>query len=600
MKRSELIVRVRRLLENNQTEAAINALILYAGEADTSARTALTLLKSRFTRNEDLFQGPAGRRISRDDYEQELANITYSLTELFDELPEEQEVPLSLFEQFDSPNNKPSSRKQGKILYHIPAEMTRGNRSRCVIRISPEEVADAILTKDISDQPLRDVEPVRIAKMMKVVLEDLPGESNFEVGLLSEHVEQPILEEEVTEWIYTVKPLKSGQFSLVLKVSISEIIDSYGERWKDVVVLDREIRVLAEGQPPASPKPGAEAFSVVPGLRVASAGATPRVPNPGPETAGALPESEAVQPANMQPQNSHKKSQPARSFWQRLLPIGILAVALVIVSSVVFRLGIPSQSGDLPEGVFADVPVGRFRMGNASGPADEQPVHIVTLDSFSIGKYEVTVAEFRFFAEESGYVTDAEKAGGSNVAPDLSFRKGVNWRCGPTGELRPASEDKHPVVHISWNDATAYCAWLSKRSGHTCRLPTEAEWEYAARGGQWEDKPSMNYSGSRRPEDVAWFIENSSSYTQPVGRKLPNRLGIYDLSGNVWEWCSDLYGPYPESEVHNPKGATDGDKRIGKGGGFSGTRDQLVLTRRFPSDPGYSDMATGFRVVREK
>jgi formylglycine-generating enzyme required for sulfatase activity len=285
-----------------------------------------------------------------------------------------------------------------------------------------------------------------------------------------------------------------------------------------------------------------------------------------------------------------------------------MAAAAVLVLAIAlpqFRKGDLSPiNADMPFAGFAQVPKGRLNMGNPRGMPDEQPVHIVTLEPFRMAKYEVTVAEFGRFIAATGYQTDAERRSGSNiwVSPDsLRFGEGVNWRCDPQGRLRPPGDSLHPVLHVSWNDAQAYCAWLGRQKGHAFRLPTEAEWEYAARGGKWSDSLLTPFAGGQDPYQVAIFFGNSGGSTWPVGSKAPNALGIHDLSGNAWEWCADGYAAdyYARSPGHNPRGDSTASLRVGRGGGWSATREQLVLTRRYAAAPDYSDFGLGFRVVEE-
>jgi len=154
---------------------------------------------------------------------------------------------------------------------------------------------------------------------------------------------------------------------------------------------------------------------------------------------------------------------------------------------------------------------GTFMMGSNEGENDEKPVHEVTVNSFYISKYEITVEEFEKFINATGYKTDAEKEGWSYVYNGSSWKKknGVDWRCGVGGDRRSEGEKKHPVIHVSWNDASAYAKWAGGR------LPTEAEWEYAARGGN--KGKGYKYSGSDNIDEVAWYYNNSNGQTQKVG-----------------------------------------------------------------------------------
>jgi formylglycine-generating enzyme required for sulfatase activity len=231
---------------------------------------------------------------------------------------------------------------------------------------------------------------------------------------------------------------------------------------------------------------------------------------------------------------------------------------------------------------FMFVKGGTFGMGliEETGHILPENMHQVTLDDFRMLSHEVTVGEFRTFINQTGYVTFAEKTGGAWVLVDSNWekRKDANWR-NPYYQ----KDENYPVTCIAWIDAIFYCNWLSEwyfrkpayqidgnvvtwdREADGYRLPTEAEWEYAARGGNLS-RGYTHYSGSEDGEAVAWYSVNSP---QAVKSKLPNELDIYDMSGNVSEWCWDWYGEYPSSSVKNPAGPPSGTSRVARGGSWA-------------------------------
>jgi sulfatase modifying factor 1 len=262
-----------------------------------------------------------------------------------------------------------------------------------------------------------------------------------------------------------------------------------------------------------------------------------------------------------------------------------------------------NQSLKLEEDVSIDIEMvfvkgGTFQMGTNNGEADEKPIHNVSLDDFYIGKYEVTVREFKKFIDATNYKTDAEKNDYSFIWTDKrEIKNGVNWRYDVGGTLRKSSEYNHPVIHVSWNDAIAYCSWLGRETRAAYRLPTEAEWEYAARGGV--SSVSTTYSGSNTINELAWYTTNSGNKTHPVGTKKANELGIYDMSGNVWEWCSDWYESdyYKNSLQNNPLGSLKGTNRVHRGGGWSSSARGCRVSYRnmYYPDSGYCYL--GFRLA---
>ncbi len=214
---------------------------------------------------------------------------------------------------------------------------------------------------------------------------------------------------------------------------------------------------------------------------------------------------------------------------------------------------------------------GTFHMGSNEGDDDEKPAHSVTISDFYIGKYEVTFVEYDAFCESTG----REKPNDNG------------WGRG-----------NRPVINVSWNDATAYCKWLSKQTNKNYSLPTEAEWEYAADGSSTHQKWAGT-NGESSLSNYAWYDDNSGSKTHPVGSKSPNKLGLYDMSGNVWEWCSDWYKSdyYKNSPSYNPKGASNSSYRVVRGGGWGSNATYCRVAIRGDDFPTNSSHYIGFRVV---
>jgi formylglycine-generating enzyme required for sulfatase activity len=155
------------------------------------------------------------------------------------------------------------------------------------------------------------------------------------------------------------------------------------------------------------------------------------------------------------------------------------------------------------------------------------------------------------------------------------------------------SGNNFPVENVSWYDVQKFISRLNAATGKNYRLPTEAEWEYAARGGNRSQ--GYKYSGSDNIEEVAWFF--AYKYAQRVGTKKANELGIHDMSGNVWEWCQDWYDSYSDSSQQNPTGASKGTERVNRGGCYSSYADDCRVAPRRSCSPDRSDPNLGFRLV---
>ena len=218
---------------------------------------------------------------------------------------------------------------------------------------------------------------------------------------------------------------------------------------------------------------------------------------------------------------------------------------------------------------FKMIPVeaGTFTMGatpEMTDPYDdEMPTHQVTItNNYYIGQTEVTQALWKAVM-------------GSNP----SYFRG----------------DNRPVESVSWNDCQKFITKLNSLTGQKFRLPTEAEWEYAARGGK--KSKGCQYSGSNNLDEVAWYTDNSSRQTHDVATKQPNELGVYDMSGNVWEWCQDWYGSYRSTSQTNPTGAKSGSDRVYRGGSWNSDARIYRSSSRGNISPGNADYGLGLRLV---
>ncbi len=296
---------------------------------------------------------------------------------------------------------------------------------------------------------------------------------------------------------------------------------------------------------------------------------------------------------------------------------------------------------DLGEGVTMEmvlIPAGEFQMGSGESAEetaaffnktygghlvqakwfkDEHPQHRVRITKpFYLGTYHVTRGQFRQFVKDSGYKTDAEKGenpgafGWDLDKKESGFNGKYSWRNAGFEQT-----DEHPVVNVSWNDAVAFCKWLSKKEGKTYQLPTEAEWEYACRAGT-----TTRYHSGDDPETLAevgnvadaalkaqcpgwkYTIKANDGYvfTAPVGKFKPNAFGLYDMHGNTWQWCVDWYGAeyYAASPVDDPTGPASGADCVLRGGTWCGGPFYSRSAGRYRFSPGFRDYYTGFRVAR--
>ena len=256
------------------------------------------------------------------------------------------------------------------------------------------------------------------------------------------------------------------------------------------------------------------------------------------------------------------------------LPISIFVPAMrrilksFLLSMLIAALSIAQSPTPASQHNMVLVVGGRFQMGDDHGYEMEKPVHSVLLKDFYIDKYEVTVQEYRRFCLET----------------HRSMPEKPTW----------GWQDNFPISNVNWDDATAYAAWAGKR------LPTEAEWEFAARGGVLST--GYKYSGGDIIDEVAWYDDNSKNAVHPVGTKKSNELGIFDMTGNVAEWCADKYDGnyYSISPKENPQGPHLGSDRVLRGGSYIGDTDDCRIAKRFSRKPGISHLRFGFRCAMNK
>jgi len=260
-------------------------------------------------------------------------------------------------------------------------------------------------------------------------------------------------------------------------------------------------------------------------------------------------------------------------------------------------------------GEMVIVQAGTFQMGNTRNDREgsflEEPVHTVQLTyDFWIGKYPVTFNEYGVYCDALGRRPPHD---------GLRYFSSSHW-----------GRETRPVINVRWWDAIAYCNWLSESEGLSpaydedgnlldragvattdvtkvegYRLLTESEWEYAARGGH-KSTEDFRYAGSHTIQEVAWYDRNSDDETKPVGQKKPNELGVYDMNGNVREWCYDWFDEYSNETRINPIGPSEGNERTTRGGGWEYEAEDCRVASRGDVAPDFYYHALGFRIARTR
>ncbi|MBK6903920.1 MAG: SUMF1/EgtB/PvdO family nonheme iron enzyme [Saprospirales bacterium] len=603
--------------------------------------------------------------------------------------------------------------KHGSLLYQIPGRMELEKEARCRVRIAYDEAAlleNIELTRDTR------IKDVRIAEVMEVELIDPAENPAFSIRTFN-RTEQFIEREEYTEWLFFVKPLREGQFPLLLRVSVIEKVGEK-ERVRDIVLEETVVIVAESVEDPGGEAFKASGYSVGEVAEPLTPQAEPRKRKPIQSAAFALigliafsgiayafspafrmnvdwfiatllDNKESYQAFADRFEGKSRAQQALEKIeeidWNKVLEAPTLvtveefletypqgkfsekAVELLVTLNFEASLKessrkaiedylvenpdsefapqareklafitepIDSSASSVPEtpapetkpsggkapvkmkeaekiskpvqpldtsaellapDYFAFVKGGTFTMGctpeqGADCEGDEKPAHSVKVRDFFIGRQEVTNAEFCAFLNEKG---NQSEGGGTWLNAKNSYVK--IEKKGAVFSPKKGFE-KHPVIAVSWHGANAYCAWMSEKTQLQFRLPTEAEWEYAARGGKQSN--GRKYANSESPDDAGWYSANAGKGVNPVGMKKPNELGIYDLSGNVWEWCSDWYGEYSDKKLDKPAGPPEGSNRVRRGGCWRDQAEDCRISNRSGSPPSTRLDYVGFRVAR--
>ncbi len=607
---------LRRELEQHLVEdlpTAINALKTLLPEGSEKYRLLSTLLARLNDANKERFRNT----ISMEEYQRRCDQVR---ADFFDLLPMLEESDFDPQTSKAKSDNKPAT-KTGSVLYRIPDVMPIRKATRCVIRVAIDE--ESLLDNILLDEHVQVKSKIEVSDVMSAELLD-PDDGAFRITTMNART-QLVRDGGYTEWLFSVTPLREGVHQLLVKVSIMEVVPGFPEPVpRDVSVLET-VTIVTEG---VAPEEAEDAPMKTAGLSLAFSGGNPnqavfggkpteppsRVPAPGIPgsvlaqggrkfiallamavigTIGALfivpkltappvpPPTTVEKPAldtsdvgnenpTSQPQDVIQDTAALKSQQEN----GNLLTTEALPATKKIPANIPGKPADFEKPKIAaktprrsgfDMAVvegGKFEMGQrdtsieGTGFSKDECPHTVTVASFRIGKYEVTQADW---VEVMG--------------ENPSYNKGC---------------DECPVERVSWNDVQRFIKKANEKFNMNYRLPTEEEWEFAARGGNLSK--GYVYAGSNNPYEVTGF----DRITHLVGQKKPNELGLYDMSGNVYEWCANLYQPYKGCE-----GKSEEKRRVLRGGSWKDAKEKCRTTNRIHGDPTLLVNDFGFRLARD-
>lgn len=577
--------------------------------------------------------------LSNDELQLAYNQIRASLLDLINELTEAdlQDAPPSVAE--------PPKARSGNILYRIPDAMQLNHEHKCIVRIA---VNEELLLENIElDQDVR-LQSIRISDVMLVQLLDPSGEEPFHIRSVNS-AEQFIDEDTFTEWLFYVKPVLEGTYPLLLKVAVLELVN--GKERQREIVLEESIQIISEAVPDPEEAPLKTAAYQL-NLSGSTADdaliyAPPQPAGPVAPAPAAIPRSgNAPQSARRQivgivrvlamvgvisvvgvvvmqnqrsnapligddkfPSSITKGEEPSiipDSLWEPLKeedPVLVDAdpdsAAEVVPEKPAPRPAVTPPIGSRPVNPVTNMVLvrgGTFLMGCADSTnlrcdQNEFPARQVRVKDFSLSATEISASQYVTFL--NAYGSTVVKAGAHrNKAlisdPDWLERDGDGpWRVKKGWE-------QYPAVNVTWYGANEFALF------YNMRLPSEAEWEYAARGGR--TNAGYSYSGSDNPDDVAWYKNNAGGRPHAVGMKKANALRLYDMSGNVWEWVADCkHLDYTGAPTDGKPWTTGGDcnRRIVRGGSwdYSSSAARVRARRDSRREDGLAN--TGFRVAKD-